>query len=354
MTGSIGRRIAAATLLISLAGCGSTAPPAPAATASMPAPSSPASSPTSRPTLAIAELPVYDADEPLVLYTRLTGAGGGVFVLRPDGTGLAQLGKDVLPGVHKRGDWSPDGTRVVFIDEPSERMYIAHLDGSPTEDVPTCDVPGCDFPAWSPDGTKIAFSRYENGAAAGPAAVGVYVLDLATNDVHEVVRLTRPLLADTPRWSGDGTQIVFSVDQMDDDAFDTGATIGVVPVDGGKHRFLTRFDRFASLPDWSWHSDEIVYSVQLIDTKRVQEPGDATWDLWVIKADGTGGRQLTHVPNGHRLAGPRWTPDGAAITAWELTDGHAVLVDPKTGALTPFATPGLEARPILRRLATSG
>ena len=80
-----------------------------------------------------AGLPVFAPDEPLVLTYRVTGAGGGLFVRRPDGTGVWQLATDILPGVHKHPDWSPDGQHVVFIDEATERMWIAHLDGSPTE-----------------------------------------------------------------------------------------------------------------------------------------------------------------------------------------------------------------------------
>lgn len=127
----------------------------------------------------------------------ITGAGGGVFVARPDGTGMQQLAQDVLPGVHKRIGWSPDGQRIVFIDETTERMWIAHLDGSPTESVAACDTPGCDFPAWSPDGSRIAFSRNESrsGVTEGPGAVGIHVVDLATGTVSDVVTLERPHLA---------------------------------------------------------------------------------------------------------------------------------------------------------------
>ena len=92
-------------------------------------------------------LPAFAPDEPLVLTYRVTGAGGGLFVRRPDGTGERQLATDVLPGVHKHPDWSPDGQQVVFIDEATERMWIAHLDGSPTDSVPVCDTRGCDCPS---------------------------------------------------------------------------------------------------------------------------------------------------------------------------------------------------------------
>ena len=354
MDRSIRGRLALVTSLVLVAGCAggspTSEPPTPASAPAASSPSAPASAaaPTSTAS-STAALPIFDPDEPLILYTRVTGAGGGLFVLRPDGSGLAQLATDVLPGVHKRGDWSPDGQRVVFIDQTSERMWIASLDGSPTMAVPACDTRGCDFPSWSPDGTRIVFSRCESaGGIIGPSACGIYVVDVATNEVAPVVRLERPLLADVPRWSSDGSHILFGVDQMDDEAFDTGAAMAVVPVAGGEPRFITEFAEFAYYGDWGWATDEIVYSVSAFDLQREDAPRPDTWDLFAIRSDGTGRRQITHAAPGVWLSGPKWTPDGRAITAWDRTNGGPVTIDPATGEVEPFGVPGVEAVPILR------
>lgn len=315
--------------------------------------------PTAAPTTAapspasstVVDLPSFRPEEPLILTGMVTGAGGGILVMRPDGTDVQQLGGDALPGVHKRGDWSPDGQRVVFIDETNGRMWIAHLDGSPTESVRACDTPGCDFPAWSPDGMRIAFSRFEEAdGVTGPSSVGIYVVELATGKVSKVVRLERPLLADVPRWSPDGTRLVFQVDKMDDEAYETGAAIAVVPVTGGDPRYLTKFDQFASSPDWGWVTDEIVYSTELIGAKRTPSPGDETWDIHAIKPDGSGARRITNVAKGQRLLGPRWTPDGMSLTAKEYDDGPGGgrMVDPNTGEVKPFLTSMQQLRPLVR------
>ena len=131
-------------LAVSACGGGPT-PPTPAASASrsIPVPSGASAEPSER------RLPTFASDEALMLFALRTDLGGGVFVMRPDGSRV-QLGTDALPGVHKVPDWSPDGLRVAFIDQETGRLLIAHLDGSPTQSVAACEDPGCDNPAWSP------------------------------------------------------------------------------------------------------------------------------------------------------------------------------------------------------------
>ena len=307
-------------------------------------------------------LPAFDPAEPLLLVEKSVEVGGGIFVLRPDGTGATQLATDVLPGVHKRPDWSPDGDRVVFIDHETERMWIANLNGSPTTRVAICDTPGCDYPAWSPDGTKLAFSRYEAGALEGPSALAIFVLDLGTGEARQVIRLERPLLADAPRWSPDGTELVFQVDRMDDAGNETGAAIAVVSAAGGEPRYLTEFDIFASFPDWGWVSNEIVFSEYLLLYKETQEPGDETRDLFAIRPDGSGFRQITHMPQGQRLVSVRWAPDNDLLMAKQFDDasGGGRTVDPATGRVEQFVTDALYSvpvprpTPIAQRAAVSG
>jgi Tol biopolymer transport system component len=63
-------------------------------------------------------------------------------------------------------------------------------------------------------------------------------------------------------------------------------------------------------------------------------PPDDTWDLYLIHADGTGLRQLTHAPPGTRLWFPTWSRDGTSIIAADQRQEIAVRVDPDTGAIT--------------------
>jgi Tol biopolymer transport system component len=169
-----------------------------------------------------AALPSFAADERLLLFALRTDLGGGVFVMRPDGSGRRQLATDAMPGIYRSPDWSPDGQRVAFVEENAGQILIAHLDGSPTEVLEACRNRVCDDPAWSPDGTRIAFTSNEiTEGIDAPTASEILVLTLATGAVASAVRLERPLLAQAARWSPDGTKLVIQVDRLDDEAYET-------------------------------------------------------------------------------------------------------------------------------------
>jgi Tol biopolymer transport system component len=275
-------------------------------------------------------LPVITDHDPRYLYTIVTGAGGGLLLTRLDGSDEVRLGTDV-DGVLKHARWSPDGQNVAFVDETQNEIWIAHLNGSPSTKLPGCEDHNCDYPSFSPDGTKVAFSRWTNGAAVGPAAVGVFVLDLATGDVSDVFTLQRPLLADVPMWMPDGENLVIGVDQMNDNADETGAAVAIVPASGGELRYLTEFNMFGYYGIPNPTSGEIVFGTPFV------AEGTAS-DAYAIQPDGTGLRQITHVAVGEQIRGPKWTPDGTMLLANSTTQGH-VTIDPITGEIRPIPNP---------------
>lgn len=351
----------AVALTLLAAGCGSdsaptTASPAPpTATSTITSTTSAATTPAtteasttaSTTTSTGSAVPVIADNEPRYAFNVLTGAGGGVLLTRLDGSDVVELGADV-PGVHKRNDFSPDGEHVVFVDETTETIWIANLDGTPSVQVPGCDHNGCDSPSFSPDGSRLAYSRYENGAAVGPAAVGIEVIDLATGKVTKVVRLERPVLADVPRWSPDGTELVIGVDQMDDEANETGAAIAIVAASGGEPRYLTQFDLYGYLPDWNRVTGDIVFSNQIRNAAKGFDEAHEATDVFTIRPDGSGLRQVTHAVPGEQILGAKWTPDGKAILAYSTKTAGAIRIDPATGATTDVPHPAKTLAPRLR------
>lgn len=126
------------------------------------------------------------------------GNYGRIFVVNRDGTGLRQLTPEVAGTDYKYDDspsWSPDGTRLAF--SRSGELYLINADGT---GLISTHVIGED-PAWSPDGTQIAYGSINGGIN------GLFVMDGSFNSR----RLTTPPQADQmPRWSPDGSQLVFA------------------------------------------------------------------------------------------------------------------------------------------------
>jgi hypothetical protein len=122
---------------------------------------------------------------------------------------------DALSFISSAGTWSADGRKFAFIVYSEGNQEIAILDVASRDVERRIAVPGVGAiqnPAWSPDGTRIAFS----GAVGGVSDLFVYDLNS-----RRATRLTDDKYADIqPAWSPDGRTLVFSTDRGDETNFD--------------------------------------------------------------------------------------------------------------------------------------
>jgi Tol biopolymer transport system component len=138
-----------------------------------------------------------------------------IYLINMDGTGLQLVTS--IDGGACQPSWSPDGQQLVFISPCSERgeffenpysdasLYLINADG--TGQRPLTSVPGSDFePAWSPDGTRIAFTSLRDGNK------NVYVLELESGAVTPLTKVEQPIQENSqPSWSPFGNQIAYTV-----------------------------------------------------------------------------------------------------------------------------------------------
>jgi TolB protein len=254
---------------------------------------------------------------------------GAIFTIRPDGRGERQITHPPQGFVDRNPDVSPDGRRIAFEREGVDcgpgcsyfEVFVVDDDGSDLTQL-THNRPGeaCDLggtcsgtPAWSPDGRWIAFSR-----GSGPVvddtieSVGIYVMRADGSHVRQITARSRPSLGEDaePQWSPDGRKILFQRFNVRAALPQDGVALWIVNlVDGREHRVTPWELRAGDTPDWSPDGKRILFHDNL------DGPATVSANLYTIKPNGTGLRQLTFAEGGVvQYLGSSYSPDGKMIT----------------------------------------
>jgi Tol biopolymer transport system component len=227
-----------------------------------------------------------------------------VYVVNPDGTGLANLTQNPADDVDPV--LSPDHSKVAFASDRVDDnldIYVAKVNGTEVTRLTTAF--GSDFaPKWSPDGTRIAFLH--NLTLHVVNADGTGELDLGSF-------WGRPV-----SWSPDGQLIAT---EAGPDIWDRD--IWAVQADGAGATDLTPGTPPELEPAWSPRGNRVAFTRRTVVDRDLGLFHD---DVWVVNAHGHGERQLTHSEFSSTelsvgASRPAWSPDARLILFESDTPG---------------------------------
>ena len=264
---------------------------------------------------------------------------GAVYIVQADGSELRPLLEDRSRCTdYYSPDVSPDGQRIVYATSRHLRseqgvgvlgrleIETSNLDGSdPHRLTGNLDIDAA--PAWSPDGTRIAFVK----EVTPMEFRGIYTMSSDGSQPDMIVQFRSDLYesehevafqsyVEGPWWSPDGESLVFVTfdSSMERDEYGhpkTRAALYAVSSDGSGLTELfsgstTRTDWLSS-PTWSPNGERLAFIYADFGDNR----HDVT--LYAIRADGSGLREVPipgNVFDRHRgAASVSWSPDGKTL-----------------------------------------
>lgn len=262
---------------------------------------------------------------PMLAYVADNG-NSDIYTANIDGTNQVRLTND--PQHDFDPAWSPDGTRIAFVSfraSPGAGLYIMAADGS---SVVRCVSGWANRnPAWSPDGRTIAFT--------GPLGFGSAIYTVNTNDCSASPKPINSEVGDDshPTWSPEGLQLVFQRNRRSYDpyfSYETpteGTDLFLMNADGSNARRIIPPPSDVGVgtlylqPAWSPDGRKIALTTCfLVFTACIPT------DIATANLDGSGLKILSGSNAG---SAPAWAPDGSTIA---FSSGSSIRYVRATGS----------------------
>jgi TolB protein len=245
----------------------------------------------------------WSPDGSMIAFSSDVNAAPGehdIYVMNKDGSGLTQLTTD--PAFESGPAWSPDGTRLAFgrwVGPNDFEIFVVNLDGSGLQQLTDDPALSSGSPSWSPDGSKIVFWQTDIPGSMH----GVDLLSVMEANGSDVTRINQPApICDQgfnigfpawgdygPKWAPDGSRILFQRRFVCTGNSDTDEThVFIMNTDGTDILDLTPGPEEATQPRWSPDGTKVIY--------RAGDWANGTYTflgIWTMNPDGTAVTQIS-------------------------------------------------------------
>jgi TolB protein len=255
------------------------------------------------------ERPHWSSDGKRLLFTMHRGSTISLYVWNREAMAAQRLSTRQEPEFD--GAWSPDGTKIAFTfdktspNQGNQEIYVCEADGAQPRQIAgdSGTLSHEEWPSWSPDGNSLVYVSTRHGNAE------LYISRSSGGDER---RLTNdPALDAHPAWSPDGKQIAFATNRWGD------WELALVDATAGTVQRLTTSAGLDDYPAWSPDGRCIAFT-----SNR-----SGNLDIYVLTI-ATG--DVTNISQHPSLDNfPAWSPDGGLTWVSNRSRGFDLYSLPK-------------------------